>query len=99
MNDFFRNLARLWVAHAEKRDVRIAEPELDPVVAEEILQLARVVAHTKERSFAPLASFTAGIAAERLRAAKGADPATVAEFIRDVRESLERETGEGGRAR
>ena len=60
-------------------------------VAAEILELARVAAHTKERRFAPLASYMAGIAAERLRQAKGADADDIASFIREVREELERE--------
>ena len=63
MNEFFRALGRRWSDVASKRGARIAEPELDPAVAEEILQFSRVVAHSKERSFAPLASYTAGVAA------------------------------------
>jgi len=51
-----------------------------------------VVSHTKERRFAPLATFTAGVAAERLRASKGTlDPGATAAYIREVREALERE--------
>lgn len=96
MNDFFRALAGRWVEGAARRGATIAPPELDAVVAEEILQLARVVAHSKERSFAPLASFTAGVAAERLRVAKGgADPATLAAYVREVREALEKEAPVG----
>jgi len=92
VNEFFTRLAGRWTEAAKDRGASIAAPELDPKVADEILQLARVVAHSKERSFAPLASFTAGVAAERLRAAKGSvDAAAVAEFIREVREDLERE--------
>ena len=91
MNDFFAALGRRWAEGADKRGVRMAPPELEPAVAEEILQLARVVAHSKERSFAPLASFMAGIAAERLRSAKGGDASALAAFIREVREALERE--------
>jgi hypothetical protein len=93
VNEFFAALGRRWAEGAAKRGAKIAAPELDPAVAEEILQLARVVAHSKERSFAPLASFTAGVAAERLRQAKGADAASIAGYVRDVRESLEREEG------
>jgi len=95
VNEFFRTLARRWSDTATKRGVGIAEPELDPAIAEEILQLARVVAHSKERSFAPLASYTAGVAAERLRVAQGADAARIAAFIREVREELEREMPKG----
>jgi hypothetical protein len=91
VNEFFSSLAQRWSEGAAKRGARIMPPELDPAVAEELLQLARVVAHTKERSFAPLASFTAGVAVERFRVAKGsADPATIAAYVREVREELER---------
>lgn len=92
MNEFFSTLAKRWTEGASRRGAAIAPPDLDPVVAEELLQLTRVVAHSKERSFAPLASFTAGVASERLRAAKGAaDPQAIAAYIREVREALERE--------
>jgi len=95
VNDFFVALGQRWVELAAKRGARIAPPDLDPSVAEEILQLARVVAHSKERSFAPLASFTAGVAAERLRAAKGSSVSDTAAYIREVREALESEAGPG----
>jgi len=96
MNDFFAALSRRWAEGAARKGIKIAPPDLDPAVAEEILQLARVVAHSKERSFAPLASFTAGVAAERLRVAKGtASAADVASYIREIRESLEREAPAG----
>lgn len=96
MNEFFSSLSRRWTEGAARRGATIAPPELDPAVAEELLQLARVVAHNKERSFAPLASFTAGIAAERLRSAKGsADAQSIAAYIREIREALERETAAG----
>lgn len=95
MNEFFSSLGRRWADRAATRGAVIAPPELDPQVAEELLQLARVVAHAKERSFAPLASFTAGVAAERLRVAKGSGAADIAAYIREVREALEREVGAG----
>ncbi|HEY6201523.1 MAG TPA: DUF6457 domain-containing protein [Candidatus Limnocylindria bacterium] len=92
MNDFFSALAKRWSDAAHSRGATIDEPMLDAGVAEEILELARVVSHTKERRFAPLATFTAGVAAERLRASKGAlDPGAAASYIREVREALERE--------
>ena len=90
MNAFFDSLARRWVQEAAARGSRISPPELEPAVADELLQLARVVAHGKERSFAPLASFTAGVAAERLRAAAGPG-ADVRGLIRAVRDALEAE--------
>lgn len=91
MNAFFSSLAKRWTDAAARRGATIAPPELDPAIAEQLLELARVVAHSKERSFAPLASFTAGVASERLRAAQGADAQRIAAYIREVREELERE--------
>jgi phosphosulfolactate phosphohydrolase-like enzyme len=91
MNEFFESLGTRWRKSAEQRGVRIDAPSLDPKVAEELLELARVVSHTKERRFAPLATYTAGIAAERLRSSKDADPEAIAAYIREVREALERE--------
>jgi hypothetical protein len=51
-----------------------------------------VAAHTEERRFAPLASYLAGVFAERFRVAGGSsDPSAMANLIREVREELERE--------
>lgn len=92
MNQFFESLGRLWKGAAERHGVKIEEPELDPKVADELLQLAAVVSHARERRFAPLATYTAGVALERLRQAKEIDAAAGAEFIKEVREALERES-------
>ena len=91
MNEFFESLGKRWRAAAERRGVKIDAPELDAKVALELLELARVAAHTKERRFAPLASYTAGVAAERLLAANVADADAIAAYVREVREELERE--------
>src|SRR2546428_5827868 len=69
MNAWFEALGRRFAETARKKGVEIAEPELDPGVADEVLELARVAAHSKERRFAPLACFMAGVAVERLRQA------------------------------
>jgi hypothetical protein len=59
-------------------------------IALELLELARVAAHTQERRFAPLASYLAGVAAERLRAAKpDLDDAAIADFVQEVRREIE----------
>ncbi len=90
MNEFFDELGRRWVAAAAARGVTVEAPALDSTVAAELLELARAVAHGEERRYAPLATFLAGIASERLRAA-GA-PATEAElaaYIGEVRAWLE----------
>ncbi|TMD16905.1 MAG: hypothetical protein E6I27_06150 [Chloroflexi bacterium] len=92
MNQFFEALGQDWVDAAQRRGAEISKPALDSRVALELLELARVAAHTQERRFAPLTSYLAGVAAERLRAAKpGLDDAAVAEFILEVRQKLERE--------
>jgi hypothetical protein len=92
MNAFFSSLGKRWSEAARRRGATIDDPLLDAGLAEEILELARVVSHTVECRFAPLATFTAGIAAERLRASKGTlDPDEAASYVREVREALERE--------
>jgi hypothetical protein len=92
MHEFFSSLGKRWSEAARRRGVTIDDPVLDSAVAAEILELARVVSHTVERRFAPLATFTAGVAAERLRAAKGSlEPSAAAAYVREVREELERE--------
>src|SRR6266480_6852578 len=85
VNPFFEDLGSRLAAAAGQRGATIEAPTLDAPVAAELLELARVAAHTQERRFAPLASFLAGIAAERLRMTGAkADPETVAGMIHDV---------------
>lgn len=92
MNEFFTSLGKRWREAAGRRERTIDAPELDQKVADELLELARVVAHTKERRFAPLATYTAGVAAERLRVATGKlDADDAAAYLREVREVLERD--------
>ncbi len=87
MNKFFDDLSGLWVEAAERRGAKIEPPRLDPQVAEELLELARVAAHTQERRFAPLTSYMAGVAASRLAVADSSTD--IAAFVREVREKLE----------
>jgi hypothetical protein len=91
MNEFFEHLGNIWVEAADRRGAGIARPELDSRVALELLELARVAAHTHERRFAPLTCSLAGVAAERLRTAKGVDDKALADYILEVRQNLERE--------
>jgi len=92
MNRFFDDLGQRWMTAAQRRSARIEAPSLDSELALELLELARVAARTQERRFAPLACYTAGVAAERLRIAKGGiDDSTVAAFILEVRQELEKE--------
>ena len=93
MNQFFDDLGRRWVDAARRRGIDIETPTLDSRVALELLELARVAAHTQERRFAPLTSYTAGVAAQRLRAARpDLDDAAIAAFILEVRQQLEGES-------
>ncbi len=92
MNEFFEALGQEWVEAAQRRGATIAKPTLDSRVALELLELARVAAHTQERRFAPLTSYLAGVAAERLRTATPeVDDAIIADFIQEVRKRLERD--------
>jgi hypothetical protein len=92
MNQFFEHLGDQWVEASSQRGASIAKPELDSRVALELLELARVAAHTQERRFAPLTCYLAGVAAERFRAARPeTDAATLADYILEVRQRLERE--------
>jgi hypothetical protein len=96
MNRFFEAQGKLWAVAARRRDAVIDAPTLDARVALELLELARVAAHTQERRFAPLSCFMAGVAAERLRVAKPEiDDTEVAAFIQEVRQELEAEAPAG----
>jgi len=92
MNAWFDALGRRFAETARKQGAEITEPELDAGVADEVLELARVAAHSKERRFAPLACFMAGVAVERLRQAGVRSPSAVAAYLRGISQSLEAET-------
>src|SRR5207237_1820346 len=93
MNQFFEALGQEWVDAAQRRGATITRPVLDSRVALELLELARVAAHTQERRFAPLTCYLAGVAAEQLELAiPDIDEAALAEFIPAVRKKLEAET-------
>jgi hypothetical protein len=91
MNSWFEALGRRFAEAAHARGAQIAQPELDPQVADEVLELARVAAHTKERRFAPLACFMAGVAVERLRQAGPLSAADEAAYLRITSQALEAE--------
>jgi hypothetical protein len=89
MNAWFEALGRRFAEAARERGAPIAPPELDPRVADEVLELARVAAHSKERRFAPLACFMAGVAVERLRQSGSQSAADEAAYIRAIRAGVE----------
>jgi hypothetical protein len=89
MNAWFEELGRRFAEAARARGATVAPPELDPKVADEVLELARVASHTKERRFAPLACFMAGVAVERLRQSGSLSAADEAAYLRAIREAVE----------
>lgn len=90
MNEFFDNLGQRYQEEARARGVEIEAPRLDAEMALELLELTRVIAHNNERRFAPLSSYLAGIAAERMRAARPATTeAELAQYVEAVRKALE----------
>jgi len=91
MNVWFEALGRRFAEAGQERGAQVAPPELDPQVADEVLELARVAAHSKERRFAPLACFMAGVAVERLRQASKLSAADEAAYLRAIYQSLEAE--------
>ncbi|HEV2013249.1 MAG TPA: DUF6457 domain-containing protein [Candidatus Dormibacteraeota bacterium] len=91
MNAWFEALGRRFGETARDRGATIAPPELEAQVADEVLELARVAAHSKERRFAPLACFMAGVAVERIRQTGSPSAADEAAYIRTIREELEAE--------
>jgi len=93
VNTFFDELGERFVKAAARRGLTIEKPALTSDVAQEILELARVAAHTQERRFAPLVSFVAGLAVERM--GQDGEPASsevAAQLIREVRTELEPES-------
>jgi Domain of unknown function (DUF6457) len=90
VNPFFDDLGRRWMKAAAGYGAELEPPTLAPRVAEELLELARVTAHTEERRFAPLACFTAGLAMERLRTSRpDLDDSALVACIREVRTGIE----------
>jgi hypothetical protein len=87
MNAFFDELTALFVEAAKQRGVTIEPPVLDPKMAELLLNFSAVVAHTRERRFAPLSTYVAGLAAARLQAANAS--ADLIGFIEAVKAKLE----------
>jgi hypothetical protein len=69
MDAYFSDLGLRLKRSTQARGLEIEAPIIDSGVATEILALAASVAHTSERKFAPIASFAAGIAVGRLKAA------------------------------
>lgn len=97
MNPFFDEAGAEFVKAARERGVTIEPPMLEAKVADELLELARVVSHTRERRFAPLSCYLAGIAAAGLQAKQ--PQIDVAAYIKAVRAALETQEGSSSSSR
>ena len=89
MNEFFDELGTLFVNASRKRGATIDKPMLDPKTSDALLELAKVVSHTRERMFAPLACYMAGLATASAEAKTKID---IADFVKEVRVALEPKT-------
>jgi len=96
MNAFFDELAADFVAEARRNNATIESPKLDPKTADELLDLARVVSHTRERRFAPLACYLAGLAAARAQQQNAR--IDLAEFIKAIKLKYEPQEDSSGKA-
>ncbi len=95
MNPFFEELGAAFAAEAKRCGASIDPPKLEPKTADELLDLARVVSHTRERRFAPLACYVAGIAAANALAQNA--HVDVAQIIKNVRLTYEPQEDSSGK--
>lgn len=90
MNAWFDDFAKRCAEIAARYNASIEAPRLEADVAREVLDLTRVVAHTSERQFAPLAAFVAGQAVERMAAVRsGLSSVDASAFVAELKRSLE----------
>jgi len=93
MNPFFHELGGMFVEEANARGARIDAPTMGDDTAKELLDLARVVAHSRERRFAPLACYLAGIAIATMQLKQ--PNIDVADYVKSVRVALEPQEDSG----
>ena len=94
MNAWFDDFAARCAQVAARHGATIDPPALDSAVADEVLDLTRVVAHTSERQFAPLAAFVSGQAIDRMLASNPAlSPTDLAAFIAELKQDLAHRQG------
>jgi hypothetical protein len=89
MNAWFDDFAARCAQIAARHGTTIDPPQLDSTVAHEVLDLTRVVAHTSERQFAPLAAFVAGQAIQGMLASNPSLPPTdLVAFIAELKHEI-----------
>jgi len=93
MNPFFDQFGVMLVEEANARGADIAAPTMDDGTAKELLDLARVVAHSRERRFAPLACYLAGIAIATIQTKQ--PQLDIANYVKALRIALEAQEDSG----
>ncbi|MGA3037750.1 MAG: DUF6457 domain-containing protein [Vulcanimicrobiaceae bacterium] len=93
MNPFFHQFGAMLVEEANARGADISAPTMDDGTAKELLDLARVVAHSKERRFAPLACYLAGLAIATLQMKQ--PQLDIANYVKSLRVALEPQEDSG----
>jgi len=89
MNAFFDQFATRCAEIASRHRAPIDAPHLNAAVARELLDLTRVVAHSSERQFAPLAAFVAGQAIDRMmRANPALEDQDIVNFLQELKQTL-----------
>ena len=90
MNAWFADFASRCAETAARHRAVIEAPLLNAAVARELLELTRVVAHSSERQFAPLAAFVAGQAIDRMQRSNPAlETDDFVAFLRELRQGLD----------
>ena len=94
MNAWFDGFAARCAQVATSHGATIDPPTLDSAVAHELLDLTRVVAHTSERKFAPLAAFVSGQAIERMLVSNPSlSAADLVAFLAELKQELPHRQG------
>lgn len=94
MNAWFDDFAERCAQVAARHGATIDPPKLDAAVAHELLDLTRVVAHTSERQFAPLAACVSGQAIERMLVSNPSlAPADLVAFLAELKQDLPHRQG------
>ncbi|HTX03115.1 MAG TPA: DUF6457 domain-containing protein [Candidatus Acidoferrales bacterium] len=93
MNPFFDRFGAMLAEEANARGAAVGAPIMDDGTAKELLDLARVVAHSQERRFAPLACYLAGIAVATIQTKQ--PQLNVAEYVKSLRIALEPQEDSG----
>lgn len=92
MNAWFDEFSTRAAEIASHHRAPIEAPHLNAAVARELLELTRVVAHTGERQFAPLAAFVLGETVDRMtRANPALENDDIVAFLQELRASMPEE--------